>query len=146
MSPDRFRTLGLTPSTYVWKEGMANWTRLSEVPGLLDWLKEPVQPVSDVTPAAAQPSQAYRPQQYAAQPKPESYLVLAILSTVLCCLPTGIYAIICATRVDTYWNAGNYAEAASNSRRALRWSIIGAAASVLIGVLYFLLGLLGSLM
>ncbi len=43
--------------------------------------------------------------------KPDNYLVWAILSTLLCCMPFGIVAIIKATQVDTYWANGNYDEA-----------------------------------
>ena len=38
--------------------------------------------------------------------KPDNNLVWAILSTVLCCMPLGIVAIIKATSVDTLWTAG----------------------------------------
>ena len=146
VSPDQFRMLGLTPSTYVWKEGMANWTHLSEVPGLLDWLK--AEPAS-ATASAPAPATYAQPQgsgfQSAAMPKPDSYLVLAILSTVLCCLPTGIYAIICSTRVDTFWASGHYEEAKKNSKQALIWSLIGAGAVVVSTILYFFLFLMAGI-
>ena len=149
VSPEQFRSLGLTPSTYVWKEGMANWTRLSEVPGLADWLnvQEPAAQAY-AAPAAASQQTAYQPQN-TMQPKPDSYLVLSILSTVLCCLPTGIYAIICSTRVDTYWASGHYEEAAKNSKRALIWSLAGAGIVAVVWALYlvfFLLLGLGGMM
>ena len=43
--------------------------------------------------------------------KPDNYLVWAILSTVLCCMPFGIVAILKASQVDTFWAQGNQAEA-----------------------------------
>lgn len=144
VSPDQFRMLGLTPSTYVWKEGMANWTHLSEVPGLMAWLKaEPAAaPGAAASAAYAQPQAGM---QSPVMPKPDSYLVLAILSTVLCCLPTGIYAIICSTRVDTFWASGHYEEAKKNSKQALIWSLVGAGAVVVSTILYFFLFLIAGI-
>lgn len=43
-------------------------------------------------------------------PPPQNNLVLAILATVLCCLPGGIYAIIQANKVNTLWAQGDQAE------------------------------------
>ncbi|MEC5395008.1 CD225/dispanin family protein [Bergeyella sp. RCAD1439] len=42
---------------------------------------------------------------------PNNNLVYAILSTILCCPPMGIYAIIKATEVNSKWNAGDKAGA-----------------------------------
>ena len=38
--------------------------------------------------------------------KPDNYLVWAILSTVFCCLPLGIVAIVKASKVDALWAQG----------------------------------------
>lgn len=141
---DQFRALGLTPSTYVWKEGMANWTRISEVPGLTDWLnaREPAGQACAFTAAQTQSSPQF---QTSMRPKPDSYLVLSILSTVLCCLPTGIYAIICSTRVDTFWASGHYDEAVKNSKRALIWSLVGVGLTAVGTILYIILFMLAGL-
>ena len=41
--------------------------------------------------------------------RPNSYLALAIISTILCCLPTGIVSIIYATKVNSlYQDTNNY--------------------------------------
>ncbi len=56
--------------------------------------------------------------------KPNNHLVWAIIVTVLFCWPFGIPAIIQATRVDKYWNAGDYAAAQHASRKAKKWSWI----------------------
>ena len=40
--------------------------------------------------------------------KPDNFLPWAIISTILCCLPFGIVAIVYATQVDSYWFSGNY--------------------------------------
>lgn len=68
--------------------------------------------------------------------KPDSNLIWAILSTVLCCLPIGIYAIIRAANVDSLWAAGKYDEAYAASNDAKKWSIIGAVVGIVCGFIY----------
>lgn len=68
--------------------------------------------------------------------KPDNYLVWAILSTVFCCLPLGIVAIVKASKVDTLWAQGLQEEAIEAANDAKKWSIIGAVAGVLGVVLY----------
>ena len=76
-----------------------------------------------------------QPQGYP-QGKPNNNLVWAILSTVLCCLPTGIYAIILATKVDSLWNSGQYDEARLKAEEAKKWSMIGAGIGIVVSILY----------
>lgn len=63
-------------------------------------------------------------------------LVWAILATVLCCLPTGIYAIICASKVDGLLIAGKTQEARGKADEAKKWSIISAIIGVAGIVIY----------
>ena len=70
------------------------------------------------------------------QQKPDNYLVWAILSTLLCCLPFGIVAIVKSSKVDTLWYAGNHAEAIQASNDAKKWSIISAVVGLVGGLLY----------
>ena len=55
------------------------------------------------------------------QEKIPNYLVWAILSTVLCCLPFGIVAIIYAAGVNAKARAGDIAGAMESSRKAKMW-------------------------
>lgn len=55
-------------------------------------------------------------------PKPPNHLVWAILSTLLCCLPTGIVAIVFAAQVDGKHAAGDYAGAQRASANAKTWA------------------------
>lgn len=71
-------------------------------------------------------------------PMPSSYLVWAILVTLFCCLPFGIAAIVYASRVDGYYNAGNYAAAQQSSDQAKKWCLWGLFSAVAIIVLYFI--------
>ena len=75
-------------------------------------------------------------------PKPTSYLVLAILSTIFCCLPFGIVSIVMASKVDSLWNAGRYMESQDASRKARNWAIAAILTSVVIAILYFVFILL----
>ena len=76
-------------------------------------------------------------------PKPNNYLVWAILSTILCCLPFGIVSIIFASKVDNYWNAGNYYEAEQASRKARNWMLAAVITSLVFIILYVVLIVVG---
>ena len=92
-----------------------------------------------------QPQPQYQQQQYQ-QPlgiKPKSYLVLGILTTILCCIPFGIVSIIQASKVDNLWNAGRYNEAQTASNKARNWAIAAMATSLISTILYIVLVALG---
>lgn len=71
--------------------------------------------------------------------KPDNYLVWAILSTLLCCMPFGIVAIVKATQVDTFWAQGNQAEAIEAANAAKKWTIVSAVSSVAVWSIYVLI-------
>ena len=72
------------------------------------------------------------------QPPPDNHMVWAILSTVLCCLPLGIVAIIKAAKVEQLWYQGFHAEAQKAADDAKKWSIYSAVSIGVIVVLYFI--------
>lgn len=74
-----------------------------------------------------------RPESQAPMPRPDSYLVWAILSTILCCLPFGIVSIVYAAKVDSLYAAGNYREAQAASTNARKWAIISAVTGFVTG-------------
>lgn len=78
----------------------------------------------------------YGPGGFDPGPPPESYLVWAILATVLCCLPLGIPAIVFATQVNSKWMAGDFAGAHDASRKAKLFTIWSAVIGVVAVVLY----------
>ncbi len=86
-----------------------------------------------------QGGQQYGQQQWQRQVCPDTYLLWAILTTCLCCLPFGIYAIIKASQVENLFNMGNYEAALKASNEAKKWSIISAVAGIVTTVLYVLL-------
>ncbi|RNC87119.1 MAG: CD225/dispanin family protein [Winogradskyella sp.] len=58
-------------------------------------------------------------------PRPNNYLVLAIITTFLCCNVTGVVSIIYAAQVNAKWEGGNYQGAISDSKNAKLWGLIG---------------------
>ena len=60
------------------------------------------------------------------QREPDNYLVWAILSTVMCCLPLGIVSLVYSTKVSGLWAQGRYAEAQTAADNAKKWAIISA--------------------
>ncbi len=69
---------------------------------------------------------------------PDNYLVWAILSTVLCCLPLGVASIVFSSQVNSKFAAGDLAGAQESSRRAKNfaiWSAVASAASVVVVVI-----------
>lgn len=71
--------------------------------------------------------------------KPDSFLVWAILSTFMCCMPLGIVAIIKATQVDSYWAQGLHEEAYKAAAEAKKWTLIGAGLAAALVFYIFLL-------
>ena len=77
-----------------------------------------------------------------------NYLVFAILTTVFCCLLTGIPAIIYASQVNTKLQIGDVAgaQAASNNAKMWCWISFGLGLAMCVGYgLLMTLGILGSL-
>ncbi len=72
-------------------------------------------------------------------PRPNSYLALAIISTILCCLPTGIVSIIYATKVNSSYEDGNYDEAISASKNAKTWGLVSIGIAVVGWLIYILI-------
>ena len=132
-------TYGVNANTMVWTEGMPQWAPASQVPELRPFLAPAVpQPAPPPTP---QPAYA-APQQSAPQTatqKPGNNMALAVLTTILCCLPLGIVSIVYAQKVDGLYFAGDYAGALEASKNARKWAIIGMIAGIAVGILYFLI-------
>lgn len=93
------------------------------------------QPPGGVPPYGATPGYGGAPQ----GPMPDSNLVWAILSTLLCCLPLGIVSIVKSTQVSKLWSQGDQAGAVQASEDAKKWAIWSAIAGVVFLVLYIVL-------
>lgn len=80
--------------------------------------------------------------------KPNNYLVWSILSTVLCCLPFGIAAIVYSTKVDSLWSSGDRAGSEDASKKAKMWMLIAVGCGVLsyiVTSVLMVLGVIGAL-
>ncbi len=77
--------------------------------------------------------------------KPDNYLVWAILSTVLCCLPLGIVSIVYAAKVDGLYASGDYSGAKEASDKAKQFALISCVAGIVVSVLYCLIMILSGM-
>ena len=78
-------------------------------------------------------------------PKPFNWLIPAILSLVLCCLPLGIVAVIFAAQVEVKYYAGDYAGAEQSASRAKLFFLLSVVLGVVCGGAWFALSLAGGL-
>jgi len=75
-------------------------------------------------------------------PPPANNLVWAILSTIFCCLPLGVFAIVFSSQVNTKWAQGDDAGANDSARKARQfalWSTIVGAVGSIIGIVVYVI-------
>lgn len=146
---------GLTSETLVWRPDFSQWIPAAHVPELNAFLAVP--PTPPFPPVSgpnnySQPNipphsggsfanQTFNQQQCGMTVKPDNYMVWAILSTLLCCLPLGFVSILYAGKVNDYWNNGRYVEAKDASDKARMWAMISAGGGLFIGLISFILAL-----
>lgn len=70
--------------------------------------------------------------------KPNNNMALAIFTTICCCLPLGIVAIIKANSVDSLFAMKQYDAAYLAANDAKKWSLIGIIGSLVIWIIYIL--------
>lgn len=71
------------------------------------------------------------------------YLVLSIISTVCCCLPFGIVAIVFSAKINSAMAAGNIEEAQHAAKNAKIWIIVAFAVGIIVNIITFMLGMTG---
>lgn len=153
--PSQFSMFNVSADTLVWCKGMADWQRAGAVDELKAYLDNDANDANGATPpptpgaagtagtaSGAPYGNVYHsmgsgtPNQ--SMPCPPSNLVWAIVSTILCCLPTGIVAIVYACKVDNLYLMGDYQGAVEASNKARNWAIGGLIASVVFYFVYIL--------
>ena len=108
-------------------EGSVEWKPLGQYP---EFAASAAPPVMPATPPGGSPAPTFQPRQHV-----PSYLVPAIFSTICCCLPVGIVAIVYAAQVNTRLQAGDMPGALEASRKAQTWFWV----AVVLGLLSTLL-------
>ena len=143
--PDELLLHGLTPSSLVWCQGMADCTVASQVPELMALLDRqrfaPGDTGTQMMPQNSTTRQPYAQPQY--YPDNTVYpqgvltktwytesLIVTILAALCCCNPigllTGIYAIVKANGAKKKAMAGDYTGSTSDADTAKVWVIITA--------------------
>lgn len=82
---------------------------------------------------------------YGAPPNVPNYLIWSILSTLFCCLPAGIVAIVYATQVDGKLRSGDYDGAVQASKNAKTWAFVSAGLGIVVFIIYFILLIVGAM-
>lgn len=73
------------------------------------------------------------------------YLVLSIISTICCCPPFGIVAIVYAVKTNSEASAGDEQKAADSARKAKIWIIVAVASGIVWDLLMISLGLFSAM-
>lgn len=92
---------------------------------------------------ADKPDQSVQETRQPEQPRPSSYLGWAIAMTLLCCLPTGIVAIIYSSQVNDKFHYGDITGAQRASDRAQIWIILSFVLGLLANTLMLPMMLIG---
>ncbi|MDR1675867.1 MAG: CD225/dispanin family protein [Tannerella sp.] len=141
LSLEALKYAPVTPTTLVWTNTIPDWVEartLPELESLFNSAVPPPPPASSTVP----PQASYYAEKFGnpgtPPPMPENYLVWAILTTVLCCLPLGIVSIINATKVSTLYAQGDYAGAQKAADDAKKWAMWGAIVGGIVVILYII--------
>jgi hypothetical protein len=77
--------------------------------------------------------------------KVPDYLVPAILTTLCCCMPFGIAAIVYASQASTKSKAGDIEGALAAAKNASLWSWLSFGSGIIITIIYILLMAVGAI-
>lgn len=138
IAPTDFEHCGITKDSMLWKQGMTEWSKAGEIPELAQYfgLTSPPPP-SHGNNNAGNSSNNNSGSQQNKPMKPDNNMHWAILSTIFCCLPLGIYSIILASRVNSLYYSGRYHEAEGTAENVKKWAKISALVGLIILVIYW---------
>ena len=88
------------------------------------------------------PPQYQSPNPYPPIEKPDNLLAWSILTTVFCCIPAGIVAIVYSNKVNTLWEAKDYMGAKQASDKARTWCYVSVTLGIVGGIITFISGIL----
>lgn len=142
--PERFAEKGITADTLVWKQGLDDWTPAGKIEELKPYVLPSVDSAENKYEQTLS-SKTNRPNTMYFNghvlPKPDNNMLGAVLSTVCCCLPLGIVAIIKASKVNTLYYSGQYEAAVLMADSARKWSIWALVAGVVCSIINTMLQL-----
>lgn len=94
-------------------------------------------------PGYAPPAQGFAPPQVVATAPVKNHMVMAILTTLFCCLPAGVVAIIYASQVNSKLQAGDFmgAQAASKNAATWSWVSVGLGALYIVGIIIYVVAM-----
>ena len=121
--PTQFAAYGITPTTYVWTAGMAQWQKAGTIIELQPYFSQRLL----FNAVGIRPS------------RPDNNLVWAILSTILFCLPLGLVGVYYSMKVDTLYLQGKYEEAQAMAKKSMNWSIAGCITGIVLAIIYAIL-------
>ena len=142
---EEIRRMPLQRDTLVWHPGLPSWRQASFFPELADAINRAQaapQPAPEPTPAPeVQPTPPYtsmqqplrrhlHPERRPNEPMPPTYLAWSIVAMLLCCIPTGIVALIYATKVEPRYEGGDLEGARKASDSAEMWLIVTIVAGI----------------
>lgn len=130
VSADNLKAYGVTKDTLVWRDGMAEWTIAGEIDELAPYFATTAVPPTPAAPPI--PSQP-------AERCPDNYLAWSIITTLMCCWPFGIPAIVNATQVDKLWAQGDKIGALEKSKNAKKWCWVSFGCAIGFWILYMIL-------
>lgn len=80
-------------------------------------------------------------QQHVGTPQvpPPNYLVVAILTTLFCCLPFGVISIVFAAQVNSKWLMGDHRGAMQASKNAKLWAWVSFGTAIILVAMWFAL-------
>lgn len=117
----------VTPQTYVWREGLADWVQAINLPELSAVLL----PEGSVSSSGVV--------------KPKDYLVESILVTLFCCMVFGILGIVYSVQANSAFSSGNITAANEFSAKAKQWVTYGFWCGIAVVGIYAILALMGAL-
>lgn len=134
LSFEQLKELPLTESTPIWYAGLEEWTIVDKVPEVASLIREVV--IEEVPIIKLSSSNDVDKEKC-----PPTYMVWAVLSTLCCCLPLGVVAIVFSSQVAPKFRIKDYEGARKASERAALWVIL----SFVLGLITFPLQMLFSM-
>lgn len=150
VSPTDFNQYGINEATMVWKAGMPNWMRAGQLPELSQFFSSatPPPPVGGNNNGSGAYNRGNNMGNYGNNVggqykpiKPDNNMVWAVLTTLFCCFPLGIYSVVQASKVNGLYNTGNYSKAQRMADDAKKWACIGAISGFVIIVINIIMGI-----